>query len=202
MTTRKALGKGLGALIPEAEPFSDIIIDGKTIQNIPIDKITPNPYQPRKIFDDEKIHDLAESIKESGVIQPLLVRLKDDDDYELVAGERRLRASKLAGLTEVPVIIKEFTDEESLEIALVENVQREDLNPIEEAKAYKQLQDAFSLTQTQLAKKIGKSRPAITNSMRLLNLPKSVQDLLSQNLLSMGHARALLPLSTKTEQER
>jgi ParB family chromosome partitioning protein len=174
---------------------------GESIHYIPIDQISPNPFQPRNRFDEEKIRELAQSIKESGVLQPLLVR-KKGETYELVAGERRLRAGKEAGLEEIPVIIKDFTDEESLEIALIENIQRENLNPIEEAEAYKLLQEKFSLTQEQLAKKVGKSRPAISNTMRLLKLPNSVRLKLTNDLISMGHARALLAISDPKTQEK
>jgi ParB family chromosome partitioning protein len=174
---------------------------GESIHYIPIDQISPNPFQPRNRFDEEKIQELAQSIKESGVLQPLLVR-KKGETYELVAGERRLRAGKEAGLEEIPVIIKDFTDEESLEIALIENIQRENLNPIEEAEAYKLLQEKFSLTQEQLAKKVGKSRPAISNTMRLLKLPNSVRLKLTNDLISMGHARALLAISDPKTQEK
>lgn len=200
MTRRKALGKGLGALIPGADmqPTEE---KGESIHYIPIDQISPNPFQPRNRFDEEKIRELAQSIKESGVLQPLLVR-KKGETYELVAGERRLRAGKEAGLEEIPVIIKDFTDEESLEIALIENIQRENLNPIEEAEAYKLLQEKFSLTQEQLAKKVGKSRPAISNTMRLLKLPNSVRLKLTNDLISMGHARALLAISDPKTQEK
>lgn len=200
MTRRKALGKGLGALIPGADMESPEE-KGESIHYIPIDQISPNPFQPRNRFDEEKIQELAQSIEESGVLQPLLVRRKGEV-YELVAGERRLRAGKEAGLEEIPVIIKDFSDEESLEIALIENIQRENLNPIEEAEAYKLLQEKFSLTQEQLAKKVGKSRPAISNTMRLLKLPNSVRLKLTNDLISMGHARALLAIRDPKTQEK
>jgi ParB family transcriptional regulator, chromosome partitioning protein len=184
----KRLGKGLDALIPSLDvEESDQIIEA------PIQQIRPNPYQPRKEFDEKSLDELAESIKEHGVIQPLIVR-KGIKGYELVAGERRLRASERAGLTSVPVVIREFSNEQVMEIALIENLQRENLNAIEVAQAYDKIMKQFSLTQEELAKKVGKSRPHVANFMRLLQLPQEIQDFVSRGTLSMGHARALLAI--------
>jgi ParB family chromosome partitioning protein len=198
MNKSRGLGKGLGALIPElAEENQNF--DAQLEVNI--DDIQTNPYQPRKEFVDEKLNELAESIRIHGIIQPLLVR-EIGNKYQLIAGERRLRAAKLVGLTEVPVVIREMTDQAMMEVALVENLQREDLNPIEEADAYQRLMNEFQLTQDEIAKKVGKSRPAIANTLRLLNLPAEIQTDLAQGTLTMGHARALLSLKTADEQKR
>lgn len=195
MNKNRGLGKGLGALIPELEAENT----GPS-QEVDIELITANPYQPRKEFSDEKLTELSESIREHGVIQPLIVR-QVNGKYELIAGERRLRASKLAGLTKVPVVIREMSDETMMEVALVENLQREDLNPIEEAEAYRRLMNEFHLTQEEISKKVGKSRPAIANFLRLLNLPSEIRDDLARGTLTMGHARALLGLKTAEEQK-
>jgi len=184
--SKRGLGKGLGALIPDLE-----INSGDTVSLIPINEIRPNPHQPRKTFDDEKIAELAASIKEHGVVQPILLR-STADGYELIAGERRWRAAKIAGLKSIPAITKEFSDAQMMEIALIENIQRENLNPIEEALAYKKLMDTFALTQSQLAEKVGKSRPAVANVLRLLNLPSEIQSGVSRGTISFGHAKALL----------
>lgn len=198
MSKSRGLGKGLGALIPElAEENQNF--DAQL--EVSIDDIQTNPYQPRKEFTDEKLSELAESIKIHGIIQPLLVR-EIGDKYQLIAGERRLRAAKLVGLTEVPVVVREMTDQAMMEVALVENLQREDLNPIEEADAYQRLMNEFQLTQDEIAKKVGKSRPAIANTLRLLNLPAEIQTDLAQGTLTMGHARALLSLKTSDDQKR
>lgn len=190
MNKNRGLGKGLGALLPELD---DDNLSAQTA--IKIHLIIPNPYQPRKEFSDEKLAELSESIKIHGIIQPLLVRERDAQ-YQLIAGERRLRAAKLAGLHEVPVVVKDLTDQSMMEIALVENLQRENLNPIEEAEAYHRLMNEFQLTQDELAKKVGKSRSAIANILRLLNLPIELQKDLSSGILTMGHARALLGLTS------
>lgn len=195
MKQNRGLGKGLGALLPELEEEN---LTAQTHVNIHL--IVPNPYQPRKEFSDEKLTELSESIKVHGIIQPLLVR-EMNGQYQLIAGERRLRAAKLAGLSEVPVVIKDLTDQSMMEIALVENIQRENLNPIEEAEAYRRLMNEFNFTQDDIAKKVGKSRPAIANTLRLLNLPNEVQRDLSGGTLTMGHARALLSLKTEEEQK-
>jgi ParB-like partition proteins len=198
MNKSRGLGKGLGALIPElAEENQNL--DAQL--EININDIQTNPYQPRKEFTDEKLNELAESIKIHGIIQPLLVR-EIDGKYQLIAGERRLRAAKLVGLTEVPVVIREMSDQAMMEVALVENLQREDLNPIEEADAYQRLINEFQLTQDEIAKKVGKSRPAIANTLRLLNLPMDIQTELAKGTLTMGHARALLSLKTLDEQKQ
>ena len=182
----KRLGKGLDALIPSLD-----VEENDQVIEAPIQQIRPNPYQPRKDFDEKSLDELADSIKEHGVIQPLIVR-KGIKGYELVAGERRLRASERAGLTSVPVVVREFSNEQVMEIALIENLQRENLNAIEVAQAYDKIMKQFTLTQEELAKKVGKSRPHVANFMRLLQLPQEIQDFVSRGTLSMGHARALL----------
>lgn len=196
MSKNRGLGKGLGALIPELDEEN---LNAQ--EEVAINLIEPNPYQPRKEFSDEKLTELAESIKAHGIIQPLLVR-EFNAKYQLIAGERRLRAAKMVGLTMVPIVIRELSEQAMMEIALVENLQREDLNPIEEASAYQRLIDEFKLTQDDIAKKVGKSRPAITNTLRLLNLPHEVQVELSKGTLTMGHARALLSLKTSEAQKQ
>lgn len=194
MSKTRALGKGLGALIPQLEED-----DLQNTQEISIEDIETNPYQPRRHFDPESLQELAASIKEHGVLQPLLVR-KKDPGYQLIAGERRLRAAKQAGLSTVPVVVKGLDDRTVMEIALVENLQREDLNPLEEAEAYQRLITEFNLTQEEVAKAVGKSRPAIANTLRLLNLPEPIQQLVANGQLTMGHARALLSLERPEEQ--
>ncbi|MCL6589740.1 MAG: ParB/RepB/Spo0J family partition protein [Firmicutes bacterium] len=196
MNKPRGLGKGLGALIPELGEEEQ-----QNTTEVALDLIHANPYQPRKDFSDEKLTELAESIKQHGIIQPLLVRAVNDQ-YQLIAGERRLRAAKLAGLTTVPVVIREMNDRTMMEVALVENIQREDLNPIEEANAYQRLINEYNLTQEEIAQHVGKSRSAIANTLRLLNLPATVQSDLSQGTLTMGHARPLLALKTEEEQTR
>lgn len=196
MSKNRGLGKGLGALIPELEED-----DLSPQAEVAIELIEPNPYQPRREFSDEKLAELADSIKTHGIIQPLLVR-ELQGKYQLIAGERRLRAAKLVGLPTVPIVIREISEQSMMEIALVENLQREDLNPIEEAIAYQRLMDEFHVTQDEVAKKVGKSRPAVANTLRLLNLPREVQDELANGTLTMGHARALLGLRTSEEQKQ
>lgn len=185
---KRALGKGLNALVGEAQHET-----GSSAQEmkVPIEKIKPNPNQPRIHFNETELNELCESIREHGVLQPLLVR-KQGSGYEIIAGERRYQASKLADLTELPVIVKDVNDEEMLALALIENLQRSDLNPLEEAKGYKQLIDASGMTQEALSKAVSKSRSAITNSLRLLDLPEPVQDLIFAGKLTAGHARAIL----------
>ncbi len=209
MQPRKALGRGLDALIPTAEqsPAEEKMIFngvpanlGERIRSVPVDAIVPNRLQPRKSFDEEKLKDLASSIKEQGVIQPLIVTQVGPARYELIAGERRLRASKLAGLTDVPVIIKSADTEKMLELAIIENIQREDLNAIEEALAIKELIDQFDYTQEEAAKSLGKTRVAVANSLRLLNLPKLIQEDVASGRLSAGHARSLLAVTNLQEQ--
>lgn len=190
---KKGLGKGLGALISE-----DFSIENETntgVAELKITQIEPDPTQPRKDFDQEKLDLLAESIRMHGVIQPLIVTEQKDGFYRIIAGERRWRAAKQAGLTTVPAVVRQYSKEQSAEIALVENLQREDLNGIEEARGYKTLMEEFSLTQQQVAEKVGKSRPAVANALRLLNLPESVQDMVIYGELSSGHARAISGLS-------
>ena len=185
---KKGLGKGLGALIPGAEEAKD-----SPAFQVGVDKIHPNPRQPRRLFDESRIDELAASVEQKGVIQPLLVR-RGEDGYELIAGERRLRAALRAGLKEVPVLVREADDVESLQLALIENLQREDLNPIEEASAYRRLQEEFGWGQEEIAVRVGKSRPAVANCMRLLSLPREIQDEVARGKLPAGQARALLGL--------
>lgn len=183
---KKALGKGLSALIPEYQEEKQ-----GSVMELKITDIEANENQPRKKFDEEGLLSLAESIKEHGIVQPIIVR-KEGNAYKIVAGERRWRAARIAGLKTVPVVVKDYTDEQLLEIALIENLQREDLNPVEEANAYKVLMEEYSLSQEEIGKRIGKSRSAITNSLRLLNLPKEIIDYLIEGKITAGHARALL----------
>jgi len=185
---KKGLGRGLGALIPSVDDSL-----GSAQLQISIDKISPNPLQPRNNFAEASIDELAASIREKGIIQPLLVR-PSGSGYQLIAGERRLRAARKAGLNELPVVVRDVTDNEALQLALVENLQREDLNAIEEAHAYRRLQEDFGLRQEEVADKVGKSRPAIANSVRLLLLPEEVQREITQGKLPVGQARALLAL--------
>lgn len=190
--SRRALGKGLDALIPEVK--RDVVPGRGDIVELDIEQIAANPYQPRTKMSEISLEDLKQSITERGVLQPVIVR-KKAGRYELVAGERRLRAAKLAKLETVPAIVKQVSDSEALEIALVENLQREDLNPIDEARGYNELIKRFSLTQEELAKKISKDRSTIANVLRLLNLPDEVKAGLEEGRITMGHARALLGLS-------
>ncbi|KOA20299.1 chromosome-partitioning protein Spo0J [Clostridium homopropionicum DSM 5847] len=190
MTKKFGLGKGLGALIPEENSNEDNILKVK------INLIKPNNSQPRKNFDEDKIIQLSESIKEHGIIQPLVLK-KEGNYYLIVAGERRWRAAKAIGLKEVPAVILDLDDKQVLEISLIENIQREDLNPIEEAIAYKKLLEEFDFTQELLSKRIGKSRAAIANCIRLLNLDSRVQEYLIEGVITEGHGRALLPLEDK-----
>jgi ParB family chromosome partitioning protein len=193
---RRALGKGISALIPEKEA----VVKNEIIYVHP-DKIKPNPFQPREEFDETHIEELAQSIKEKGVIQPLLVR-RSGENYELIAGERRLRACKYLGLKELPIIIKDVDDRDSLEYALIENIQRENLNPIEEAHAYQHLMDKFQVTQERISETLGKNRTTITNTLRLLKLPHEVQDELKKGRLSFAHGRALLEIEDENLQRR
>lgn len=198
MARRSGLGRGLGALIPE-ESEEEL---GAAFREIPIDSIVPNPYQPREEFDEALLASLTDSIAEVGVLQPLLVRPDGAGAYQLIAGERRWRASRQAGLTSVPVIVREVRDVTALEHALVENLHRQDLNALEEAAAYQQLIDDFGLTQEQLAQRVGRSRPAVTNILRLLQLPPAIQGLLIDGRLAAGHARALLSIEDRELQQR
>ena len=186
-SNKRGLGKGLGALIPQGSVF----VGGRTIVNVDINNVVPNPRQPRTHFTKEALHELTESIKSQGIIEPILTRMRDGK-YELIAGERRLRAAKLAGIAVIPAIIKDFTDEQSLEISLIENLMREDLNPMDEAEGYARLASEFGLTQEEIAKRIGKDRSTIANLVRLLALPKPVKESLRKQEISVGHARPLL----------
>lgn len=185
---KKALGRGLNALVGEAQYETG---HSAAETKLPIEQIVPNPNQPRTHFNETELNELSESIREHGILQPLLVR-KKGSKYEIIAGERRYQASKLADLTEVPVIIKDVDDQEMLALALIENLQRSDLNPLEEAKGYRQLIDASGMTQDALSKAVSKSRSAITNSLRLLDLPEAVQQMIFAGKLTAGHARAIL----------
>lgn len=195
---KRALGKGLSALIPQMD---DSRVEQERVLQIPISQIKTNKYQPRVEFNQEKLNDLINSIKEKGIVQPILVR-KTTDGYELIAGERRLRAVKSIGIEKVPAIVKNVTDIDMLEISLIENIQREELNPIEEAHAFQKFITDFNFTQEKIAKVLGKDRSTIANTMRLLGLPKKIQDYISKNAITAGHARTLLSLPTETEQLR
>lgn len=197
MAKKFTLGKGLSALIPE-ECAEIIEEQGKTV--ISINKIKSDEEQPRKLFDSEKIAELAESIKTHGIIQPLILRKHKEDQYIIVAGERRWRAAKMAGLKEIPAIIMELSNRDVLEISLIENIQRQDLNPIEEALAYKKLLHDFKITQDELSKRIGKSRVTIANTIRLTNLDERVQQYIVESILSEGHGRAILAINDKEKQ--
>lgn len=186
---RRGLGRGLEALIPTS--WSEMTPTNESITNLPIHSIKPNPFQPRQQFSGEELEALAESIKMHGLLQPVLVRPKEDG-YELVAGERRWRAAQLAGLTEIPAIVRHCSDDELLALALIENLQREDLNPLDEAQAYRVLMEKFGLTQEAIAERVGKSRTAIANTVRLLTLPEPIKQALREGKISEGHARALL----------
>lgn len=187
----KGLGKGINAIFP-----GESINQMETVEKISLNLIKVNPFQPRKIFDEAALAELSESIKEHGVLQPIILR-KRGKNFEIVVGERRYRASKAAGLTEIPAVIRGFSDQQMMEIAILENLQREDLTPIEEADAYQNLMENLSLTQEQLAFRLGKSRPHIANHIRLLSLPEVVREKISANQISMGHGRALLGLKQK-----
>ncbi|GLQ28309.1 ParB/RepB/Spo0J family partition protein [Sulfitobacter pacificus] len=192
---KRGLGRGLSALMADVAETEAVSAQGPGAaeQVVPIERISPNPDQPRKRFEDADLADLAASIKEKGVIQPLIVRKSGDQGYEIVAGERRWRAAQMAQLHSLPVIVREFTDVEVLEVAIIENIQRADLNAIEEAAGYRQLMEKFGHTQEKLAEALGKSRSHIANLMRLLNLPDTVVDMVRRGDLSAGHARALIP---------
>jgi ParB family chromosome partitioning protein len=208
---KPALGRGLGALmggssaVTKSEgtraPATAPIPPGERVEKIAVTRIRPCSFQPRKSFSEESIKELADSIKEQGILTPLLVR-KNGDGYELIAGERRWRAAQAAGLSEVPALVKEADDRKTLELALIENLQREDLNAIEEALGYKQLADQFGLTQDQIAARMGKARSAVANSLRLLNLSSDVQGFVRKGILSVGHAKLLLGLNSNAEQDQ
>ena len=209
MSTRKGgLGRGLGSLIPsgESKQLSSVVagvpVDIAHLNHIPINSIAPNPRQPRTVFDEEKMAELITSIKEVGVLQPPVVRSIGDGRYELIMGERRLRAAKAAGLSQIPVIIRQTPDDQLLREALLENIHRSELNALEEGAAYEQLLNDFNYTHDELAQKIGRSRPHISNTLRLLQLPPSVQRRVAAGVLSAGHARALLALGDSSAMER
>ncbi len=193
--TRKALGKGLSALLKDREAVSET-----ELRELDLDLLVPNPYQPRQIFTESKLEELAQSIRQYGFVQPLVVRQRGEH-YQIIAGERRWRAAQRLGLLRIPAVVKEVSDEKLMETSLIENIQRENLNPIEEASAYQRLAQEFQLTQEEVAQRTGKQRSTITNFLRLLRLPKEVQQLLLEDKLSMGHARALLGLEHVAEQK-
>lgn len=198
MSRRGGLGRGLAALIPPSEPGTD----RPGMAEVPIDAVVPNPRQPREVFDEEELEGLAVSIADLGVLQPIVVRPASDGGFELVAGERRLRAAKQAGLDHIPAVVRHTDDTDMLKEALVENIHRVQLNPLEEAAAYQQLLDEFGFTQEELAQRLGRSRPALSNSLRLLALPPAVQRRVAAGVLSAGHARALLSIADPAVQER
>ncbi|HUF33657.1 MAG TPA: ParB/RepB/Spo0J family partition protein [Acidimicrobiales bacterium] len=201
MARRSGLGKGLGALIPPEAIDGGAGTEASSLREVAVANVRPNPHQPRNHFDEESLSALAASVRELGVLQPPLVRVLGDGAYELIAGERRWRAAKRAGLTTIPVLVREADDLSSLEQAVVENLHRQDLNPLEEAAAYTQLIEDFSLTHDQLATRVGKSRAAITNTLRLFQLPPSIQRLVAEGQLSAGHARSLLGTPDRAFQE-
>lgn len=209
---RNGLGKGLDSLIPNKSSKSPSSAEKQNVKNekeekaagsgevlVKINEVEPNREQPRKDFDEDSLMELADSIKQFGILQPLIVQ-KKKDYYEIIAGERRWRAAKLAGIKEVPIIIKDYTDQEIVEISLIENIQRENLNPIEEAMAYKRLLEEFNLKQDEVAERVSKSRTAVTNSMRLLKLSDRVQQMIVDDMISTGHARALLAIDDEEQQ--
>ena len=197
MASNKGLGKGLGALLGD---FEEISVEKSAYQLLPIYKVEPNPDQPRRDFDEEELQALAESISEHGIIQPLTVRELNSGYYQIIAGERRWRAARLAGLGEVPVVVIEADDRKAMELALIENLQRQDLNPVEEALGYRSLMEDFGLTQEDAAKRVGKSRPAVTNALRLLSLNEEVLAKVRSGELSAGHARAVLTVKSEKKQ--
>lgn len=205
MAASRGLGKGLDVMIPNIVGETKVKKQREAVKEespetiIAITKLEPNRKQPRKFFDEDKLQELADSIKQFGLLQPILVQDRKDY-YEIIAGERRWRAARLAGLKEVPVIIKNYSDQEIVEIALIENIQREDLNPIEEAQAYKRLLEEFNLKQDEVAERVSKSRAAVTNSIRLLKLGDRVQQMVIDDMISTGHARALLAVEDEEEQ--
>ena len=198
---KKALGKGLQALLPEKKTLVwKVEQDGQNIFNVALNQIIPNRYQPRTNFVEDELEGLAQSIKEHGVLQPIVVRRKGDGVYELIAGERRLRAATIAGLSTIPALVRNSNDEKSLALALVENIQRENLNPMEEAKAYSRLMGEFGLTQDLVASSVGKDRSSIANILRLLGLPKEIQQFIESGALSLGHAKILAGVSLPSAQ--
>lgn len=200
MAKKFGLGKGLGALIPEDNNIKEEKKEKDGIINIELKDIRVNKKQPRKFFDNNKLNELAESVKEHGIIQPLILK-KEEKGYSIIAGERRYRAAKIAELTEVPALIMDISDEKLLQVSLIENIQREDLNPIEEGLAYERLLKEFALTQEELSKTMGKSRTTITNTMRLLKLDDRVKEYVMEGVISEGHGRAILPLENDAQYE-
>lgn len=196
-TKQRGLGRGLGALIDDFSPNPA----QETITKLPLQKVEPNPNQPRRSFDEEELQALSDSIAEHGILQPLAVRALDGGFYQIIAGERRWRAARMAGLDEVPVVVLEADDRTVMELALIENLQRQDLNPMEEAEGYRVLMEDYGLTQEQAAARVGKSRPAVTNALRLLALPDEVRGMVENGTLSAGHARAVLSLPTERLQK-
>jgi ParB family transcriptional regulator, chromosome partitioning protein len=200
MVNRKALGRGLKALIPDAPSSQDPYLSGNPIEYAEVDKITPNPFQPRETFDPEKLEELKNSIAEKGLVQPITIR-RHGYGYQLISGERRLRAVRDLGIERIPAYVLDVqTDEEMLELSIIENIHREDLNPIEVANGYHRLIEECQLTQEEVAKKLGKDRTTVTNFLRLLKLPKQIQDSVQHGEVSMGHARALLSIPGREEQ--
>jgi len=193
---RRGLGKGLGALLSQGE------LEGNLVQEIPIEQIRPNPYQPRRVFDEDSLRELADSIRQVGLLQPVIVRKDGAEEYTLIAGERRLRAAQMAGLERIPAIVRTPSEQQMLEMALIENLQREDINPIDAALAYKHLMEEFGLTQEQVAMRVGKSVPAISNTLRLLQLPDYIQESIRNGLISEGHGRALLMVRDPVQQRQ
>lgn len=199
MAKEKGLGRGLGALIPESP--KETLSSSSPYQLLPIHKIEPNPGQPRRDFDEEELQTLADSIALHGIVQPLTVRELPNGYYQIIAGERRWRAARLANLRQIPAVIVEADDKKTMELALIENLQRQDLNPVEEALGYQSLMSDFGMTQDETAKQVGKSRPAVANALRLLQLPDKVLEMVRSGALSAGHARAVLSLKTEKQQQ-
>ncbi len=194
---KKGLGRGLGALLDAGSVIETTTESERDVKKIKITQIEPNKTQPRNVFDEEKIQDLAESIREYGVIQPIVVKLNNNGFYTIIAGERRWRAARYAGLKEIPAVIKDVSEQTEKEITLIENIQRENLNALEEAAGIKELMEEYGLTQDEVSKKIGRSRSAVANILRLLNLPEEIKTLLKEEKLSQGHARAILSINDK-----
>jgi ParB family chromosome partitioning protein len=200
---KKALGRGLEVLIPLSRPLTAVAHEEREqVVQVPLSLIATNPYQPRRVFNETALQELADSFRAKGIIQPVLVRRLGDGQLQLIAGERRLRAAKLAGLEKIPAIVRSASDSESMEMALIENLQRQDLNPIEAATAYQRLMKEFGLTQEELSSRVAKERSSIANAVRLLSLPKEVQDWLELEQISPGHAKVLLGLASQEEQIR